>query len=383
MKYKVWFQQNNKIKTKIVDDNHFPHNTIKKHSLDKKYPLVLLQKNNFLELFYEMKIMLEAKLTLNEVVEILLLSNNTKDINEILIMIKWSLENGKLIHKVLNNYKDKFGNLPILFFKFGEENGDMKGSIDALYQLLNEYDLIKSKIFRAIKYPFVLASALVVSLVMIFSFVVPQFEHLFLEFTMELPLSTKVLLGLNEFISTYALEMISILVLCLLLSIYFYHNYKIYIHKVFYYHIPLFSKMYQKLVTYKLFLSLYFICSTKSRFQDALKSVVNISNNIYFNKKLNSIYEDIQNGTNISEAFSTNGLFDDSTIRLLRSGEKSNSLESVLDDIKEMNKKKLEKSIERFTSSLEPILIFVLAGVILWIVLAIMTPTWELGNLMN
>jgi general secretion pathway protein F len=141
--------------------------------------------------------------------------------------------------------------------------------------------------------------------------------------------------------------------------------------------------VYQKIVVYKLFSSLYFICSTKVQFYDALESSLEVVENKFIESKLQMVLNEINNGSGIYEAFYKSELFDDSTNRLLLTGEKSNSLESVLLDIKNINKKRLEKSIHLFSSLISPILIFIMASIILWIVLAIMTPIWEFSNLMN
>jgi general secretion pathway protein F len=259
----------------------------------------------------------------------------------------------------------------------------MQGAIVALYELLSELESMKKKIYNGLKYPIVLLISLVISLYIIFHFVIPQFEHLFLQYNNQLPNSTKMLLAVQNFFIQNSALLVFLFVGFIMLLLFCIKNYRTVVDKIVYSHIPYFSFVYQRIIIYRLFIALYFITNSKVRFQNALISTIGMLDNRFVEEKLKIIVDDIQNGVPISKAFLKSGLFDESTIRLLYSGEKANKLESVLYDIKELNKQKLNKSIENFSAIIEPVLIFFIAIIILWIVLAIMTPIWELGNLMN
>jgi general secretion pathway protein F len=383
MKYKVWFQKDNRLQTLICDGENFPHNVVKKKRLEDIKKVSFFHKTNLMEFFYEMKIMLEAKIAFKDVIELLLQSNNSPHILKILSNIQQSLQNGQMVYKALYLHKSILGKVPIMFFKFGEENGNMQGAIVALYELLSELESMKKKIYNGLKYPIVLLISLVISLYIIFHFVIPQFEHLFLQYNNQLPNSTKMLLAVQNFFIQNSALLVFLFVGFIMLLLFCIKNYRTVVDKIVYSHIPYFSFVYQRIIIYRLFIALYFITNSKVRFQNALISTIGMLDNRFVEEKLKIIVDDIQNGVPISKAFLKSGLFDESTIRLLYSGEKANKLESVLYDIKELNKQKLNKSIENFSAIIEPVLIFFIAIIILWIVLAIMTPIWELGNLMN
>lgn len=380
MKYKVWYQKNNRIEKTICDDSSIPNNVIKKQAINEKKSL---KRINIAELFFEMNIMLEAKLSFKDTINILIKSNSSYEILKLLNLIKMSIINGKPIYKTLMFYERRFGLLPILFFRFAQESGDMRGSIKALCEILSEFDIIKEKIVNSLKYPLVLFITLIISMCIIFIFVIPKFEHIFLELDSDLPTITKILLHVKGFFETYILQIILLFISIGVLSFYSLRSYIIYFDRFLFYNIPFLSNIYQKVMMYKLFSSLYFMYSSKLQFHDALKNSILIVENRFFEEKLYRIFYDINNGSTISNAFKESGIFDESIIRLLLSGEKSNRLEDTLKNIKNINKKRLEKSIDTFTSLIAPILIFFMAFSVLWIVLAIMTPIWELNNLVN
>jgi len=146
-------------------------------------------------------------------------------------------------------------------------------------------------------------------------------------------------------------------------------------------YIPYFSNMYRYMILYKLFLSLSFIVKSKFQFQDALQSSKNISNNLYVKNNFENIIQDINNGYSISRAFEKTNLFDTVTIRLLLTAQKTNKMEIILEDIQKIYQKKLSQNIKLFTTFLEPFLILIISSIVLWLVLAIMTPVWQLSSL--
>ena len=385
MKYKIWYQKNNKIVSKNIDNlDSLPPNIIKIKPLYKdKTILFKSNKSDLIACFYEISMMLDAKLQLADAIDILLQSNNTNVIQEMLLKIEYSLKSGQSISDSLKSMENKIGYLPILFFKLGEKSNKMDIAISALHKILLEEYNIKQKILKALKYPLVLFISIVVSLIIIFLFVVPKFEYIFNQFGSSLPLSTQLLLFIKNSISFYYLELLLFFLIAITLFLYCIKKYKYLFDKFLIVYIPYFSNFYKKVIFYKLFLSLYFIVSTKNQFQQALLQTQSISKNLYIKEKLKQIVEDIENGINISQAFSNTNLFDTTTIRLLEVAQKTNRLETILKDIKNIYYKQFNKSLDNFITIIEPLLVLFIATIILWIVVAIMSPIWEMGNIIR
>jgi len=91
----------------------------------------------------------------------------------------------------------------------------------------------------------------------------------------------------------------------------------------------------------------------------------------------------IKNGTSISKAFEKTKLFDSLTIQLLFTAEHTASYETILDDITLYYKQKFQTSLKLFSSYIEPIIVFVIALVVLWLMLAIMTPIWNMSSFLS
>jgi len=144
--------------------------------------------------------------------------------------------------------------------------------------------------------------------------------------------------------------------------------------------IPIVSTMYKNILFYQLFLVINLIVKSKYSFYDALFNAKDIVKNKYLLSKVNYILKDINKGIDVHKAFLNTNVFDNTTLRLLQTAQESNKFELILSDIVNIYDLKINKSMNNFKLFLEPILIFFIATVILWLVLAIMTPIWDLSS---
>lgn len=389
MKYKITFQENGTIKSKKVhslDSNET--NIIKIEELKNVNFSLNLNFNKNVDddivlLFYEISTMLSSKLPIKDIIEVLLKSYKNDVNRAILETINKSLQDGQPIHKGLEIHQKSLGYLPILFFKLGEQNSNIATALSSLYEILSENQNLKNKIKQAIQYPLILLASFFISLAIIFIFVVPKFEYIFLEFGNNLPLSTTILLKIKDLIYQHYFLILIGFVATIVFSYLLFLRYTYFFHKIIFFHIPYFSKMYKYLIFYKLFLTLFLIVKSKHKFQDALIYAKNTTTNTFIQEQMDCLIQDINDGISISEAFRNRNFFDELSLRMITVGENTNNLELILEDLKNINKKQLSTTIDNLTAVMTPFFVFLISSVILWLVLAIMTPVWEMGNIIK
>lgn len=386
MKFKIYYQENNKLKTLISDTTDQPLNIIKIVEIKefkeyfnyKSMPYSLV-----VDLFKEMSIILNTNLTLEESIDILLQGNNHQVINDILLTIKTALYNAQPIHLALKKHKNILGNLPILFFQLAQNNGNIKDSISALSTILIENQKSKKQFLDALKYPIVLLISLIISMGIIFHFVLPRFEHIFVQFGDNLPFATKSLLYFNSFIQNNFFGIVLFIFVFIIGFKYLYYTKQIVIDKIFALHIPLVSKLYQQFIFYRFFLSLSMLLKSKYTFQIALENTKHIVNNKFILSKINEAINDIKKGTAISTSFKKIKLFDNLVLRLLLTAQETNTLPLIIENITNIYQNRLSENIKLFSTAISPIFILLIAILILWIVFALMLPIWGLGSVLN
>lgn len=395
-KYKIRYQDNNRISTIVLNgesledlknDPKYPQNLISIQERRSYFNIEFSSSINIIQIMNELNIMLQAKLPLGESIELLIQSYERSSLEYNLLMnINNSINNGTPIHKGLENYRGRIPSIVINFFRLGERNSNMSQSIESLCVVLNKEKEYKEKLYEALIYPLVLIISMTIALSVIFIFVIPKFEYMFSQLGAQLPLVTQILLKIKGFMITKGIYMLIALFLTvgILLSLYKKGStFKYKIDKILLNYIPYISSLLLAHNLHKLFMVLKQLTKSKYQFPIALDNTKVVINNSFMRNRLDLIYSCLENGDEISESFSKAGLFDELTIRLLLSGEKGNQIDMVLEKLESIYDKQLHIKMKSFIKLMEFILIGTIGSLILFIMLAIFLPVWQMSTVLN
>lgn len=335
-------------------------------------------------IFYELNIMLQANLVVSDAFDILIKNKNDKQIKDFLKDLKYSLLSSKSSLNILKKYDLDL--IVISFMQICQKNGNLKSNIYALNSLLKDSMTIKNDFKKAIRYPLILLFTMFSSINVIFYFVIPKFKTIFKESNDSLPLATKLLFFTYDIYINYFLYILFIFLL-LFFSIYIYSQnsieikYKIdktLITKIFFIKdIILSSEL------FKLFLILNIMTKSNYEFIKALNSSKLLLKNQYLLDRISFIENLLKNGKSISFSFKQSNLFDDLTLNLIHTAEASNSLDVILNEIMTIYKNRFTEKIKILIVYIEPIFLVIIVSLILWIILAIFIPIWDMGNIIK
>lgn len=315
-----------------------------------------------------------------------ILIKNKKDKN----ILKF-LESLRLIFIEQNSSKVNFEDFSInplfkQFFKILFQGGDVSLNIEAIYKLSKEMIEIRKTFYKAIAYPIFLLISFFISLILIFIFVVPNFKSIFTQSQMELPFATKLLLNVEYFFSNYYLIFI-LFIIFIILFVYFLYKrnlkFKYLLDKIFINNFFLIKEINLSLQLYKLFLVIEIMQKSNFEFHKYFKSSKVLLENKYLLDKINIIDNLIENGNSINVSFCESKIFDDIVLNLINTGEVSNSLPLVVIEIKMIFKNRFDEKVSFLISVIQPIFLVFIVILILWIVLAIFVPIWDMGNIIK
>lgn len=393
-KYNITYQKNGEIKNQIVTDielelikKEFDILTIKakKSIFEIKFKnRVRVPKKELLLIFFELNLMLESNINISDAIDILIKSKKNKKTQKFLQAMNYALSNSMPISEVLDEFviedfvKD--------FLNISQNSSNLARNVDAIYHLLKEQDSIKKSFYKALGYPIFLFFTFLASLFIIFSFVIPSFKSIFQNQIENLPQSTKILLNMEIFFKEYSLIFIIIVSFLILFLIFLYKiskKFEYFLDYIFIKYIPIFSIVLRNLQLYKLFLVVDIMQKSKYEFHKAFLNSKLLVKNKYLLDKIRVIDSLLENGKSICFAFKDVNIFDDIILNLLNTGEVTNSLEIVVPEIKKIYKHKFENSVNLMISIIQPLFLLIIASMILFIVLAIFTPIWEMGSLIK
>jgi len=255
----------------------------------------------------------------------------------------------------------------------GELSGDMLGALERIDQHLVRRREMRSKLVSSTIYPAVLAIVSVLSIVLMFGFVLPQFEDIFKEMGEKLPILTIGAMAISSMLRMYFVELIFAFALFTIL-----------VPRVF--RVSgwgeVFSRLAQRssLVRYAI---VQYNCSVLlSALGSLLKSglplpkafdtsLLSISDS-KIRSKLSPISKELREGKAFSRCIADAEIFDSMTIGLIRVGEETGKLHSACDQMAEALSKRFDLQIGRILQLVEPVMILILGVIVGAIIIAIL-----------
>lgn len=392
-KYSVEYQKEGDNKTSVVTKDEletfiFNKNIIqiKEHqTYFNRYTMKHIKKSEMLELFNQLDMILQANITLYDALNIIVKGIKNKHLQELIVSMMSALKGGKPIYESFFGYEKYLDETIISFFKISNMKGNTSLIVSSLCKVLNLKKTNKALIISSLSYPLLILVSFFMALGIIFVLVIPKFEHIFIQYNLELPLYTVYLLALKELLTQYYLVIISLIMLIVFYIKMRYKNskFRYKFDELLIQKIPLVSTLYSLFEFYNLFICMNVLLKSKYTFSVSLENSALLLKNKYLLDKIQMINRNIKNGCSIYDSFEKVKLFDEVVLNLLNSGEKSSKMEDALQRIEEYYQQKFTKRIKRFASLIEPLFFAVMMLLILWVMLAIFTPIWNMSEMLN
>ncbi len=332
----------------------------------------------------QIAVMTDAGLPIYDVLEDLVANTKNSALKEILSSAANDINAGKSMSQALEPHKEKMGHIVMAMTKLGETTGNFSGSYMKLAEILEVMRENRNKFLKAIRYPFIVISALVLAFIIVITQVVPKFREIFAELGADLPLATKFLLATESFFNNYGFYIIIVLIILFIIFKYFYKTnpeFRLFIDKILASkHFYLIGKIVYLANIYNYILVLEALIRAGIPVSEALDTAVKVVDNSYLKQQLESINTNIGRGISLSEAFEKTGLFENMILQMIRAGENSGQLDHMLGKAKEYYNMKFQNLIDNLSAYIEPIMITMIAALVLLLALGIFLPMWDLGR---
>lgn len=391
-KYKVVYQEKGEIKFKIIETYNIEEERMPPHIIDVKrigfnLDISLFRKIKDKDLknsLYELSLMLKSKILLDDAFDILIKNEKKSLMKDFLKALKFSFANSKDIDMSL-----KFFNVnPLVksFFKITQDSGNAASNISSLSQLISENYEIKKEFIKSMTYPFILCITFFFSLIGIFKFVVPNFQSLLERTNIELPYATTLLLAIKDIFDNYLFHILIFALIFIFGFIFFYKNsfsMRKKIDEILVKHLFVISDLYKLKSLYTYFIVVDILLQSKYDFLESITKSKVLLKNQYLLDKITQIENLIKSGKSVRFAFESTKLFDDVTLNLISTGEFTNSLGDVINEIKNIYKKRFDDRLKLFSLLIEPLFFIIIMVLVVWIILAVFVPLWGMSDMLK
>lgn len=329
----------------------------------------------------ELSVMVQSGLTLTEALDTLKDQTSNNNLNKIIGELSVEIRGGKSLSQALKKYPDVFSPLFINIVNSGEKSGKLDSVLESLSKQMDKDYELKSKIKGAFVYPVVILVALTIVLVIAVVFIIPQIKKIFDDMNVELPILTKILIGISSIILNYW-WIIILFVGGLLLFIKSSSKTERFkrLQDVFLLKVPIFGVLIKKIYMAQFSRNLASLISAGVPMLEALKTNRNIINNLVYQEAIDRIMKDVENGVQLSVAIRKEKGFPPMISQLLNAGEKSGKIDFILNTIADFYDREVDDTTHNLTTILEPALTVVMGIAVALFAVSVILPIYGLVN---
>ena len=351
-----------------------------RNEMAKYFPFLNKVKQSDLILFTrQLSSMLNSGLTLIKSLEILREQINSQTMNEIIGGIIADIEEGKTLSSAISRYPDIFSPIYVSIIKSAESSGLLDRALSHLADNLEKQAKLRNTIRSALTYPTIVVILMFVVVFIMMTVVIPQLSGLYENLNVELPLPTKIIMKLSDFM-TVSWPLIIVIVG---LAVFLFRRWhktdagKLVIDNLIL-KAPIFGNLSKKVILTEFSRTFSLLVGSGTLVVDSLMQTADTLGNIHYKNAIIVIAKKVENGVSVGDALSSYSLFPPLLTQLVKIGEETGKLDETLLKASEYFESETDQSVKMLTTSLEPIIMVTLGAGVAFLLVSVITPIYSL-----
>ncbi len=302
----------------------------------------------------------------------------------VLSQVREQVTEGASLADALKAHPRVFSDLYVNMVRAGEASGALDVVLLRLADYTESYAQLRNKVRSALTYPTLMAVTGTAILLFLLSYVVPKITKIFAENQATLPLMTRVLLAVSGFAQDYWWLVVGALigaVVSIQMSRRTPAGQLRFDRAVL--KIPYFGNLIRKVALARFCRTLATLLTSGINLLVALEIVKHVVNNTLLSQAIEEARNCIREGQSIAPPLKRSGLFPPMLVHMIAIGERSGQLETMLTKAADAYDNEVSTAVAAITSVLEPLMILFGGAVVLFIVLAILLPIFEMNQLVR
>ncbi|HGH6014191.1 TPA: type II secretion system inner membrane protein GspF [Vibrio mimicus] len=305
-------------------------------------------------------------------------------IRTMLVAVRAKVTEGYTLSDSLGDYPHVFDELFRSMVAAGEKSGHLDSVLERLADYAENRQKMRSKLQQAMIYPVVLVVFAVGIVAFLLAAVVPKIVGQFVQMGQALPASTQFLLDASDFLQNWGIWLLIGLMLAIILVRWALTKPDIRLNwdrRVI--HLPVIGKIARGLNTARFARTLSICTSSAIPILDGMRVAVDVMTNQFVKQQVLAAAENVREGSSLRKALEQTKLFPPMMLHMIASGEQSGELEGMLTRAADNQDSSFESTVNIALGIFTPALIALMAGMVLFIVMATLMPILEMNNLMS
>jgi type IV pilus assembly protein PilC len=332
----------------------------------------------------QLAVMIKAGISIRDAIESIAVSVPNMRFSKVLEEVRTDVESGTSFSEALAKHPTVFDPMYINMVRASELSGTFTHMLERIVQYLTQRSETRRMVIGAMIYPIVLFTFSIGAVVFLLTWVLPKFLVMFEGKEEVLPMATKMLMVVSDFMRYNGFALIGVLIL-LADGVMFAldtEKGKILFDR-FKLKVPLFKKMLRALYITRSLQALGELINAGVPILDSLNITADISGNYLYHKMWQKVGDSVKEGNKLVRELSFKNLLPGSVVQMISAGEESGSLGEVLTDVSDYYAKELKDVIKAVTSLIEPVMIVFMGFIVGFIAMSIILPIFKMGSLVQ
>ncbi len=323
--------------------------------------------------------MIDAGLPLVQGLEILSQDKENATMAALLKKIRSDVEEGSTFADALRKHPKYFDNLFVNLTEAGETGGILDTILARIATYMEKNEAIKAKIKGAMTYPIIISTVAIIVVSILLIFVIPVFGTLFSEMGATLPLPTRIVIALSNFLKRWA---IAIIIVAIALGFAFKKFYatergRMIVDSITL-KLPLFSTLIVKSSVARFTRTLGTLVSSGVPILDSLEITARSAGHAVVEMAIMATRDSIKEGKTIAEPLEATEVFPGMVVQMISVGEQSGALDTMLAKIADFYEAEVDEAVEALTTAMEPMLMVFLGISVGGVVVAMYMPMFTM-----
>ena len=328
--------------------------------------------------------LIDSGLTIEDSLSGLIAQAESNKVKAILSGTRSYVVEGRTLADGFRAFPRAFSDLYVASVAAGEETGHLAEVLDRLAEYVEAKQGLQQRLGVALVYPIMLTLVSVAIIVGLMTYVVPQVVRVFEDNDQALPLLTRVMISISDFLQNNGLILLGVIAALTMAGVTLlrFDGPKYMFHQTIL-KIPGIQRLSRSLNTSRMARTLSILISSGVPLISALRSSADVVMNRVLKRHLQNATGEVEQGASLNKALKRRQSFPPLFTQMVASGESSGRLGEMLEKAATALEREAESRISMVVSLFEPIMILVMGVVVLVIVLAILLPIFDLNQLIS
>lgn len=292
------------------------------------------------------------------------------------------LEAGVELSSAMRAHPKIFTNMMVSMVSVGEN----AGRLDLVFKQLSDYlerdDSTIKSIKTALRYPSFVFIAMAIAIAVINVKVIPAFAGMFEKFGAQLPLPTRILVGISDFFVAYWAYLLMLIIVAVA---WFYHYIKtpdgsrVWGRKKL--NLPVVGDIIERASLARYARSFGLMLNAGLPLSAALELSARAIDNPYLGDKIRAIRAGVERGEGLYQTHLVSGMFTPLILQMIAVGEESGQVDTLLAEVASFYESEVEYDVKKISDRIEPIMIVMMAGFVIVLALGIFLPMWDMYSI--